>query len=97
MDAHYRQVTKDSEIAERVRSELAEKDLRGSNVQTQRDFEVAHRKAVGLSHRLQKKYNHSITCPVCENETRFWREEPFPAEDPTSALSIRQMLKDMNL
>lgn len=26
------------------------------------------------------RYNHSITCPVCLNETRFWREEPFPAD-----------------
>lgn len=26
------------------------------------------------------RYNYSITCPVCENETRFWREEPFPAD-----------------
>ncbi len=26
-------------------------------------------------------YNYSITCPVCENETRFWREEPFPTDD----------------
>ena len=26
------------------------------------------------------KYNHSITCPVCENETRFWRDEPFPTD-----------------
>lgn len=26
---------------------------------------------------LRDKYNHSITCPVCLNETRFWREAPF--------------------
>lgn len=25
-------------------------------------------------------YNHSITCPVCGNETRFWRDEPFPTD-----------------
>ena len=30
--------------------------------------------------RLEGKYNHSITCPVCLNETRFWREEPFPVD-----------------
>ncbi|KKN15927.1 hypothetical protein LCGC14_0981190 [marine sediment metagenome] len=27
---------------------------------------------------LKGKYNHSITCLVCLNETRFWRDEPFP-------------------
>ena len=27
-------------------------------------------------------YNHSITCPVCENETRFWRDKPFPSDIP---------------
>ena len=30
--------------------------------------------------RVDKKYNYSITCPVCENETRFWRDKPFPAD-----------------
>ncbi len=29
---------------------------------------------------LKFKYNHSITCPVCQNETRFWREQPFPTD-----------------
>lgn len=29
------------------------------------------------------KYNHSITCPVCLNETRFWRDEPFPTDKPS--------------
>ena len=42
-------------------------------------------------------YNHSITCPVCLGITYFWRESRFPVDDPTSALSIGQMLKDMNL
>ncbi len=27
-------------------------------------------------------YNHSITCPVCLNETRFWRDIPFPVDVP---------------
>ncbi len=30
---------------------------------------------------LKGKYNHSITCPICLKETRFWREEPFPADE----------------
>ena len=25
-------------------------------------------------------YNYSITCPVCENVTRFWRDKPFPTD-----------------
>lgn len=29
---------------------------------------------------LVDMYNHSITCPVCLNETRFWRDEPFPTD-----------------
>lgn len=31
---------------------------------------------------LVAKYNYSITCPVCQNETRFWRDEPFPTDKP---------------
>lgn len=30
-----------------------------------------------------KEYNYSITCPVCLNETRFWRDEPFPTDTLT--------------
>jgi len=29
---------------------------------------------------LEGKYNHSITCPVCLNKTRFWRDEPLPGD-----------------
>ncbi len=54
------------------------------------------------------KYNHSITCPVCLGETRFWRESPLPlAPLPTDgrinldgspfSLSVKAMLSDMNL
>ncbi len=31
---------------------------------------------------LLRSFNHSITCPVCENETRFWRDKPFPTDNP---------------
>ncbi|KKM72352.1 hypothetical protein LCGC14_1421410 [marine sediment metagenome] len=57
---------------------------------------------------LAGRYNHSITCPICLNETRFWRESPFPlAPLPTDgrinldgspfSLSVKAMLSDMNL
>lgn len=36
---------------------------------------------------LQGRYNHSITCPVCLNETRFWREKPFPTDVPTNDIA----------
>lgn len=33
---------------------------------------------------IKEKYNHSITCPVCENATRFWRDKPFPTDTMTN-------------
>ena len=38
------------------------------------------------------KYNHSITCPVCLNETRFWRDKPFPTDEPTLSPTLRMTL-----
>lgn len=46
-------------------------------------------------------FNHKIICPVCLNETRFWRETPFPVAPLTETdgtplpLSVRQMLRDL--
>jgi len=41
-------------------------------------------KPKAISYILDARYNHSITCPVCLNETRFWRSEPFPTDVPVA-------------
>ena len=40
---------------------------------------------------IEARYNYSITCPVCENETRFWRDKPFPVDVPLSGFSITRI------
>ncbi len=50
---------------------------------------------------LGGKHNHFITCPVCENETTFWRESPWPVATLTREdgrplpLSVRAMLEEL--
>ena len=36
---------------------------------------------------------YGITCPVCENETRFWREKPFPTDVKSDTFKLRVTLK----
>lgn len=31
---------------------------------------------------ISSRHFFKITCPVCLNETRFWRDELFPADKP---------------
>ena len=42
------------------------------------DKDVIYRDKKDFASIMKSRYNHSITCPVCQNETRFWRDEPFP-------------------
>jgi len=34
-------------------------------------------------HDIYPRFNYVITCPVCENETRFWRENHYPTDKPS--------------
>ncbi len=45
-------------------------------------------RATHIDNMLRLKYNHSITCPICLDEPRFWREEPFPTDTDINLSTI---------
>ena len=53
----------------------------GERYRTLLKFAIKNNLLKGAEAIMEARFNYGLMCAVCLNETRFWRDEPFPTDD----------------